>query len=314
MKKLLLILVCSLMALPAFCQPAKKPSLMVVPSRVWCEKNGFMTEYDNMGTMVKIPDYQAAFDGSSELNLAVRKIGEMMSDRGFDLRLMSAALQTIQNEAAEEMLMSSKSGAEIQESPVDKLKKVAKADIWMEVWWEVNTVGFQKSVTFDLTGIDAYTDTQMAHCGDTGAPSYSAELPVLLSETITNYLDGFNEQLFNKFQDWFDNGRQIKLQVKCWSDFEYDLEEEFDGEELGVLIEDWVGENTVKGQFTTDDATESMMVFSNVRIPMVTEDGKAIDARRWGRGLQKMLRDKYEITAKVTTKGLGQVTVILGGK
>ena len=70
----------------------------------------------------------------------------------------------------------------------------------------------------------------------------------------------------------------------------------------------------MKGQFTTDTATENMMVFINVRIPMVNEQGTALDARRWGRGLQKMLRDKYTITAKVMTKGLGQVTLVIGGK
>ena len=79
-------------------------------------------------------------------------------------------------------------------------------------------------------------------------------------------------------------------------------------------IEDWIAANTVKHQFTTDDATENMMRFSNVRIPMVTESGTALDARRWGRGLQRMLRDNHAITAKVMTRGLGNVVIVLGGK
>ena len=302
--------------MPAICQTvAKKPSLMVVPSRVWCQENGYMTEHDNMGTKMLIPDYQKAFDTSNELNLVVAKIGQMMSDRGFDLRLMSSALQTIQREAAEEMMLASKeSGASVEESPIDKLKKVAKADIWMEVYWVKNAVGLKSSITFNLSGVDAYTDEQIANCQGTGQPSYSSEAAVLLGEAVSMNLDNFNEQLMNKFNDWFANGRQIKVQVKRWADFEHDLESEFGGKELGEIIEEWVRLNTVKGQFTTDDATENMMVFSNVRIPMINESGTALDARRWGRGLQKMLRDKYNITAKVMTKGLGQVTLVLGGK
>lgn len=316
MRKYVLAFVFALLTIPAICQTvAKKPSLMVVPSRNWCKENGFMTEVDNMGSKMLIPDYQKAFDSSNELNLVVAKIGQMMSDRGFDLRLMSAALQTLQREAAEDMLLTSKeTGSGVEETPIDKLKKIAKADIWMEVYWLKNAVGLKASITFNLSGVDAYTDEQIANCQGTGQPSYSSEVAVLLEEAITMNLDNFNEQLMNKFNDWFANGRQIKLQIKRWADFEHDLESEFGGKELGVIIEDWVGANTVKGQFTTDDATENMMVFSNVRIPMFNESGTALDARRWGRGLQKMLRDKYAITAKVMTKGLGQVTIVIGGK
>lgn len=316
MKRCILIAIFAIIAImPAVSQgPAKKPSLMVVPARTWCQENNFMVEYDNMGQKMLIPDYQKAFDTSNELHLVVAKIGQMMSDRGFDLRLMSSALQSLQNEATEEMMMSSKDGgAGVEESPIDKLRKTAKADIWLEVYWLKN-IGLKTSLTFNLSGVDAYTDEQIANCQGTGQPSYTSEVPVLLEECVTMHLDNFNEQLLNKFNDWFENGRQIKLQIKRWSDAEYDLESEFDGEELGFIIEDWVGANTVKGQFTTDNATENMMVFSNVRIPMVNESGTAIDARRWVRGLTKMLRDKYGITTKIMTKGLGQATIVIGSK
>lgn len=316
MKKITLFIL-SLLAVTAVeaQQVAKKPSLMVVPSRQWCNANGFMTAYDNMGTSVLIPDYQKAFDSSAELNLVVAKIGQMMSERGFDLRLMSSALQTINNRAAEDMMLQSKeTGAVVSESPIDKLRKVAKADIWMEVSWQINRAGVKNSVTFNLSGIDAYTDTQIANCQGTGLPSYSAEVPVLLFEAVSTNIDNFNEQLMDKFNDWFDNGRIISVEIKRFADSEFDLESEFGGKELGMIIEDWIAANTVKNQFTTDDSTENMMLFSNVRIPMINEAGVALDARRWGRGLQRMLREKYAITAKIMTRGLGHVVIVIGGK
>ena len=46
---------------------AKKPTLMVVPSDNWCIKNGFFTEFDNMGTKMKIPDYRRAIQENSDL-------------------------------------------------------------------------------------------------------------------------------------------------------------------------------------------------------------------------------------------------------
>lgn len=283
---------------------------MVVPSRSWCFQNGFLEDFNGE----KIPDYRRAFDETPELNLIVAKIGQLMSERGFDLKLMSNALTSLAEEKAEDMAMvSDETGADIQESNIDKLRKVAKADIWMEVDWLLNNMGFSRSVTFNLSGIDAYSNMQIANCQGTGSPSYSSELPILLSEAVSANLDNFNEQLMSKFEDWFENGRQITVEIKVFSDSEYNLESEVNGDELGYLIEDWMGENTVKSQFSTDVATSTMMKFSNVRIPMVLDTGKAMDARAFGRELQKMLKTK-EIRAKATTVGLGRLIIIIGSK
>lgn len=291
-------------------QVAKKPSLMVVPSRSWCFQNGFLEDFNGE----KIPDYRRAFDETPELNLIVAKIGQLMSERGFDLKLMSNALTSLAEEKAEDVAMvSDETGADILESNIDKLRKVAKADIWMEVDWLLNNMGFSRSVTFNLSGIDAYSNMQIANCQGTGSPSYSSELPILLSEAVSANLDNFNEQLMSKFEDWFENGRQITVEIKVFSDSEYNLESEVNGDELGYLIEDWMGENTVKSQFSTDVATSTMMKFSNVRIPMVLDTGKAMDARAFGRELQKMLKAK-EIRAKATTVGLGRLIIIIGSK
>lgn len=311
MKKILLILILfASLDFPMTGQVAKKPSLMVVPSRSWCFQNGFLEDFNGE----KIPDYRRAFDETPELNLIVAKIGQLMSERGFDLKLMSNALTSLAEEKAEDMAMvSDETGADIQESNIDKLRKVAKADIWMEVDWLLNNMGFSRSVTFNLSGIDAYSNMQIANCQGTGSPSYSSELPILLSEAVSANLDNFNEQLMSKFEDWFENGRQITVEIKVFSDSEYNLESEVNGDELGYLIEDWMGENTVKSQFSTDVATSTMMKFSNVRIPMVLDTGKAMDARAFGRELQKMLKAK-EIRAKATTVGLGRLIIIIGSK
>ena len=88
----------------------------------------------------------------------------------------------------------------------------------------------------------------------------------------------------------FENGRIVSFRVKVWDDWDYDLEtEDFGDDELGILIEDWISDNTVNNRFTTVDATESMMFFDQVRIPLYNEKGRAIDARRWANGLRKLL-------------------------
>ena len=47
-------------------------------------------------------------------------------------------------------------------NPVDELKKVAKADIWMQLTYNVNRKGPRSSIQFNLQGLDAYTNKQIA--------------------------------------------------------------------------------------------------------------------------------------------------------
>lgn len=293
---------------------AKKPTIMVVPSDAWCNKNGYMMTFDNQGSIQKFPDYKMAFQENTDLLLVISKINELMVDRDFPLKNLESAMKTIANESAEDAMMTSKSGADAAETPIDKLRKTAKADIWMQLTWTVNTIGPKKSVTFNLQGIDAYTDKQVAGASGTGPQSFSTELPVLLEEAVLSQLDNFNAQLQKHFDDLFANGREITLRIKVWSSAEVDLETEYDGDELGVHIEKWVTDNTVEHRFSTSDATESMMLFEQVRIPLYNANNTAMDARAWGQELRKFLKSKYSLESKVMTKGLGAVTVVIGEK
>jgi hypothetical protein len=294
---------------------AKKPSIMIVPMDNWMQENGFMKKINSMGEEISYPDYRKATLENSDLINVISKVGELMSERGFPTKDLEASLKSIEAQQAEDAMLSSNSGADISESPIDRLKKVAKADIWMQVNWKVITKGPKKKVDFTIRGIDAYTNNQIATSSGTGEFAMDVEPVELLREAILANLDLFNGQLLSHFDDMFENGRVISFRIKVWDDWDYDLEtEEFGNEELGILIEDWMGDNTVNNKFSTVDATESMMFFDQVRIPLFNEKGRAIDARRWGNGLRKYLRTEFEIESKLMSQGLGQVQLILGSK
>lgn len=291
---------------------------MVVPSDNWCVTNEFMMEFENEGKVTKVPDYKRALQENSDLLLVISKINELMTDRGFPLKNLESSLKSLEGNAAEDAMLTSKEGGELNESPIDKLKKVAKADIWLQMTWVVNTVGPKKSITFSLQGLDAYTDKQVAGASGTGEPSFTAELVVLLEEAVLSHLDNFNVQLQNHFDDMFTNGREVVLRLLTWDTWDYDLEtDEFGDDELGILIEDWVASNTVNNRFSTTTATTNMMLFEQVRIPLYYERNgqqRALDARRWANGLRKHLKNEYQIEAKLMMKGLGQAQLVLGGK
>lgn len=312
MKRIATLFFGIVMPILAFSQ-AKKPTLMVVPSDLYCTQHGYMQSFNNQGMTENVPDYKRALQNDPQLLTGITVIGQMMADRGFPLKLMEQELKSLNEESAEDALLTSKSGADIAESPVDRLKKKSKSDIILQVTWLVNRAGPKYSLTFNLLGIDAYTNKQIAACQGTGDPTFSAELPVLIEESIANHLETFTTQLQNHFDDMFENGREITLRVKKWDDSEWDLESEFDGTELSDIIEDWISANTVKGRFNTTDATENFMYFEQVRIPLFDQNQRAMDARRWTRGLINKLKT-LGVPAKLMMKGLGQATIVIGGK
>jgi hypothetical protein len=315
MKKILLVL-CNLFVFTSFCfAQAKKPTIMILPSDVWCNTHGYMMEFDNQGSKVKIPDYKRAFQENADLVNVISKINGLMADRGFPLKNAESAIKTQESESAENSVLSSKSGAGVTESAIDKLKKAAKADIIIQLTWTVNSTGPKKSITFNMQGLDAYTDKQVATAQGTGAPSFATEVPVLLEEAVLSHIDNFNSRLQDHFNDMFENGREIIVRIKKFDSWSGDLEQEYDGKELGTIIEEWFQKNAVKGRFSTTDATENMMLFEQVRIPLYDGSGKAIDARAFCKDLQKFLSAApYNIANKLMTKGLGQATIVLGEK
>lgn len=300
---------------------AKKPTIMIVPSDNWCINNGYTMEFENQGMTEVVPDYTAAFQQNSDLLLVISKLNGLMADRGFPLKNLESEIKSINSTSALDAMRSSKSsGAEVAESPVDALLNQAKADIIMQLTWTVNTTGPKKSITFNLQGLDAYSNKQIATAAGTGAPSFSAELPVLLEEAVLSYIDPFANTLQNHFDDMFENGREVSIRVMRWGDWENDLETEYgsDYTELGFIIEDWMADNSVKGRFTTKDATENMLVFEQVRIPLYFERNgrqRAMDTRRFASELSRFLRQEpYNIVNKITTRGLGEATIFLGSK
>ncbi|MCI9846769.1 DUF6175 family protein [Flavobacterium pectinovorum] len=295
----------------AFSQ-AKKPTIMIVPSDVWCNTNGYMMEYNNQGTKVKIPNYKKVFQENMDIKTVISKINTLMAERGFPLKDMESAIKTLEAESAENA-MTAKSG--IAESPIDKLKKVAKADIIIQLTWATKQVGPKNSVNFILQGIDSYTDKQIAAAQGTGAPSFSAETSVLLEEAVLAHVDNFNAQLQKHFDDMFENGREIIVRIKKFNGWSGNLEKQYDGQDLSTIIEDWISQNTVKGRFNTSDVTENSMLFEQVRIPLYDSKNRATDARGFLKGLQDYLRNApYSIPNKLTMKGLGQAVIILGEK
>lgn len=293
---------------------AKKPTLMVIPGDTWCTQNGYMTSYDMQGRTVKVADYEKALQEDMDLVNVITKIGELMAERGFPLKDMASSIRSInQNSVEDEMTVSSKFGSGLTETPLDKLLNRAKADIIVELSWKINKIGPKNSVTYTLRGIDAYTNKQIAATQGTGAQTFSAEIPILLEEAVLEHMDNFTAQLQKHFDDLLTNGREITLNIRMFdSGSGKTLEDEFGDSELSEVIDNWMAQNTVNHRYNLTDATESVMHFEQVRIPLYRPNGLPMDTRHFATELRKYLAtNPFLLKAKVLTKGLGHADLII---
>lgn len=290
----------------------KKPTIMILPSDNWCAMRYFTTTWDNQGTKIKTPNYQQAFQEDTELGQVIAKVGGLLTKMGYSVKDVEQELRALNKRQAEDNVTVAKNtGSALAESPLDQLKKSAKADILIQLWWKVNREGAGKSVSFTIDAFDSYTSKRIATSTGTGSAS-SDIVPVLLEDAVKCHIKEFDKQLVAHYKDISTHGHEVVINIKRWDDWEYDLESEFEGEVLLDIIEDWLHDNTVGDNFNLSDATENFAMFEQVRIPLTNEKGRAIDARSFVQGLQRHLKKNYDVPAKLMTRGLGEAILVVG--
>ena len=316
MKKSLFTIVLACVALVTSAQ-IKKPELMVIPSDAWCIQNGYYTEVANMGTITKVPNYKQALQENMGLKLAIAKLNDLMAERQFPLKSLEQEIKNLEQRRMEDNLTTSKAGNDLAESPLDEVARTAKCDIILELTWDVKDFGPKHSLSYILEGRDAYTSKSIGAASGTGAPSFTADVDVLLEEAIVANMDNFNNRLLDHFTEMQTIGREISLDIKVFANNAagIDLETEFGDDELLDIINNWLQLNTVQGRFTMPYASENVANFTQVRIPVYDERGRAVDANGFAKGLAIMLKkEPYNIPSKVLVKGLGRAVIILGEK
>lgn len=320
MKKLLFLSAAMMLAASTFGQ-AKKPTIMVVPSDRYCIEKGYVIKFNNQGTTIELPDYKKLLQNDSDMRLAISKISGIMSDREFPLKDLEQELRNMSNESAETSLLTGSMGGSIVESPIDALKRTAKADIIMDLDVSIEKQGPKNSVRFILNGIDAYTSKNIASSTGVGSPSTSASIGLLIEEAVLSHMDEFAGRLQAHFDDMFSNGREVKIMVKLFDGFDSNLEEEYEyngeSEALGTFIEDWMDDNTMNHRYSLSDATENFQRYEQVRIPLYYERNgrqRAMDTRTYVNNLKKFLSDEFKLDSKVYMRGLGEAWLIIGEK
>lgn len=316
MKRNVFLLLFASMAFLAFAQ-AKKPTIMVIPDDPWCAEHGYVQEFTNQGKTSMVTDYERAVRTDMDLVNAITKVGELMTERGMNLKDLQSIIQDMhQSNAEDEMTKSLTSGATLAETPYEKLLNRAKADIVIKLQWRINTSGPRASVTYTLKGIDSYTKKQIAAATGTGQPSSYSEPAQLLEEACIEKMDAFVAQLQAHFEDLLENGREVSINVRMFDNGSgISFNDEYGDSELTDVVDDWMAENTVNHRYNLSDASDYVLRFEQVRIPLYRPNGRPMDTRSFVNQLKKYLANApYNLTSKVAFKGLGHADLVIGEK
>ena len=300
---------------------AKKPIIMVIPSDAYCNRAGYVTNFqDANGQTVTVADYEKAFIQDEDLRLAISELSNIMAQREFPLKDLEATLKNMKNQGIEQTLFEGSAGGSIVESPLDKIKRTAKADIIMDLDFSIKKNGPRKYISFNLRGLDAYTNKIITAVSGDGKPSTSASVGLLIEEAVLNYMDSFNASLQNHFNDMFENGREVTISIKMTNNCPLALSDDVDfmGEtvQLQDVIDYWMDENTIGGRFSRANAGDNFIDYEQVRIPLyktVLGKERAIDTRGFAVDLGKFLgKEPFNLPYKIYERGLGNVWIVLG--
>ncbi|MDE7450048.1 MAG: hypothetical protein K2M72_07540 [Paramuribaculum sp.] len=318
MKKLTLILMFLTIFSNVAMAQAKKPKLMIIPSRTWFTQNNYMTNYTDMsGNIQKTPDFQTAFDENADISMIIGAMQDFMNQEGYKVEDLKGTLAKLQKQSARDNLTTA--GGGLQQSPIDMLNKTAKADINVELFYTIKKDGPYKYLEFNVSAVDAYSNTPVSTGNiGRGTSASSTDLVNQLEEAVLSFKDKFISDMDRYYARLFENGRQIVVRCTLAENSGTNYEEEYEDEELGQLIENWISDNAFKGNYSLSDKTENEINFDEVRIPMtyVDKNGntKGADANWFCGQLRKYIESVTGEKCKIDLIGLGEANIILGGK
>lgn len=292
------------------------PELMVIPSEIWMNTNGYMMEVESQGQIRRLPDYKNALISSTDLNTAITKIGEMFRDLGYtDLKSLNSSLNDLELTSMQEGMSSSRmSGSAIQKSPLDLINERVAPDIIIDLFYELMDVGPRRQINFNIQALDAYSSKMVASVSGTGEPSSQSSIPDLLSEAVVSYLPKFLRQIQDHFENIRANGRELEMRFLIFEDSQLTFEDDCGDGPYYELIDDWIYENTKSDDYDFADDSENRLVFEGLKIPLFYTDKRGrerkLSTRSYADQLEKYLAEKCGLDKEmivVDRKGQGEV-------
>lgn len=295
----------------------QKPKVMVVPEEAYCINSGYSKTAADGTT---IADYRRAMLDENVLDV-INSFENIMAGYGFELTNLQQTLDELKEDEALSNVLTAKDDGMVQEDDLDRLSRVAGADIMVKVSPKVSNYGPERMLELRVSSIDCASKKALLAFGPvakTSAGSVSMLLRAAVSDNIETFAMGLNKY----FEGLKTKGREGTIYIKVADTCPLNLEStvKYKGEEgeLADLIQLWVSENAVGGAFTGGKSSRYSMKLDQVRIPLL---GKAAFGRTKALSMEDFVKTgltallgRYDISVSTHAVGIGKVYMTLGGE
>lgn len=298
-------------------QKAQKPKVMVVPEEAFCINAG-MYKMNSAGE--KVADYNAAMRNDNVLDV-INTFENLMAGYGFRLTNLQQTLDELKEDATFDNVLTARDDGMIVEDDLDKLSRVAGADIMVKVSPKISNYGPDLRLELRVSSIDCASKKALRAFGPV-TKTTAGSISMLIKSAVTDNIETFALGLANYYEDMQAKGREGTIIIKVADTCPHNLESivNYKGEdgELADLIELWLSENAVNGAYTGSKTSRVGMKLDQVRFPLF---GKAAFGRSKALSMEDFVKTglvqllgEYGISVSTHAVGIGKVYLTLGGK
>ena len=288
------------------------PHVMIVPDLIYCKTNGYVQQFDNMGVVETVPDYEKALTEDPSLHAALMQVAQLITDRNSDIVIVDL-IEAINNAKAD-AAMAAANGGDDSESVDEAVIRASEADILVKVQFDLLKHGPQYQVSYTITGTDAYTNQAFAPISGMGAPSTSANPVGLLREAVFANMDAFLDKMLSYYAGMATKGRMVAFEIKTTAGSSVNMNSKVGEYTLREQIEDFLYDNSVEGKgLERVQSGSTFMKYQGVYIPLIA----TIRGRQRKQGAKDVAQRlvnylaENNVTAEYKIRGLGKVNIYI---
>ena len=287
-----------------------KPEIMVIPSDQLLKRYGTLNVVSIDSVDYNERDYSKYLLSNNNNKAAVSVIQDEFIKLGYPLTDLEQTLKSIGNRQATDAADNLATDAKTL------LLQKASPDIIIELDYQLSMdnsdLNFGKKLDYTITAYDAFTNKSISSKAVTGVSG--KDFKDMLTASLHKNIKGVANDLKNHFVEIMNQGREINVRFTVAKDANINLSSECaSGDSYSDWIMDYMDLNTKMGTYKLQSNTDYELFFTNVRIPVLREDGTQFSAYHWARKCINELKEDCGVKAANNVQGLGDVHITIKG-
>ena len=230
-------------------------------------------------------DWRTRLDNDKIMQAAIASVREGFTQAGYSTIDLRAKLRQLDSDRVMELTN--------QTSIKQEVIELSGADIYVEVDPIVNESYSGVAGGIVLTAYDAGSGISLANHTSHSPTFRTTQYERVVGKAIDNGLPEFIPQMTAGFSDMLFAGRILALNITLDPAATYDLDSEVSGGDLllAEVIANWLGENTLRGQYHLQGMTATKLIVDQLRVPYLhPTNGQPYRAYRFAVKLRNFLR------------------------